>query len=78
MTRISPNKEMNQLVALAEQQGWTVEKTKNNHLRWTSPAGRNVFSPSTPSDGRFIKNTIRDLKAYGFIELKRSNKKRRK
>lgn len=65
------NKELKVLISLAIGQGWTVTQTKNNHYKWTAPNGKIVFSSSTPSDSRAIKNLERDLRATGCIVIKR-------
>lgn len=68
---MASKKEMHQLVRQAMLQGWIVTRTKGSHLKWTSPAGDIVISSSTPSDPRTIKNTKRDLRIRGFIEIRK-------
>lgn len=50
----------------AVEQGWTIEMTRGGHVRWTAPSGRVIFSPSSPSDRRAIRNTIAMLRREGF------------
>lgn len=69
-------KELNILIKAAQKQGWTVERTPNNHYKWVSPVGGMFFSSSTPSDYRSVKNLKRDLRVNGFIELTRKKGKR--
>lgn len=33
----------------AHNQGWKITHTRNGHLAWTSPAGKTIFTPGTPS-----------------------------
>ncbi|MBY0561538.1 type II toxin-antitoxin system HicA family toxin [Hyphomicrobium sp.] len=42
--------------------GWTVSRSKNNHLRFTHPERETVFGSSTPSDPRSILNIMAKLK----------------
>lgn len=51
-------------VALA--QGWTIGRTRRNHLVWQAPSGVKVFTPGTPSDWRSLPNVIRKLKHNGL------------
>jgi predicted RNA binding protein YcfA (HicA-like mRNA interferase family) len=64
--RISPNKDLNQLIKKAQKQGWVVEESKGNHLRWVAPCGYVVISPKTPSDFRAIKYVLVALRKYGY------------
>lgn len=51
----------------AVKQGWRVEMTKNGHWRLYAPGGENtVHAPGTPSDHRGLKNTIAQMRRYGF------------
>lgn len=72
---MSSNKDFRQLIQEAERQGWEVTKTNGGHLRWASPSGRVVFSAFSPSDGRALKNTMRELRIGGFITIKQKGKK---
>ncbi|WP_114906857.1 type II toxin-antitoxin system HicA family toxin [Ornithinimicrobium murale] len=50
-------KDLQQLRREYESRGWTVERTSNDHLRWTPPfKATPVFSASTPSEYRAFKN----------------------
>jgi len=60
--RLSPNRDLRNLIELAQAQGWVVERRNNNHLKWTSPTGYVVWSASTPSDRRALRNIARYLK----------------
>jgi hypothetical protein len=59
-------KEYQELLKLAEQQGWTVVRRNNTHLAWVSPTGAKVYSSATPSDWRAVLNLKRDLRRYGL------------
>lgn len=71
------NKDMQLLMKEAKDQGWFVELTRGGHYKWQSPSGNLVFSSQTPSDYRAVQNLKRDLRMYGFIELKVKKKGRR-
>jgi predicted RNA binding protein YcfA (HicA-like mRNA interferase family) len=53
---------------LAAKLGWTVTHTRSGHLRWRSPDGVTVFTPSTPSDHRSSKNSRAQLRRAGLKE----------
>lgn len=60
-------KEIKRLVALAEEQGWTVEVRRTNHLCFKAPDGESmVFAPATPSDHRSMKNVRAQLRREGL------------
>jgi predicted RNA binding protein YcfA (HicA-like mRNA interferase family) len=54
--------ELKNIIRLAEKQGWVVSLTKGGHLRWTRNDGAFFFSASTPSDGRALKNIMKELR----------------
>lgn len=61
------HREMDALVRKLEDQGFTVEKLRNNHWRVKDGSGRFVtIMPSTPSDHRSMKNCVAVLKRAGF------------
>lgn len=61
MSRWSTNRDLNDVIAHAEQTGWTVEFTGSGHLKITAPTGAFIFAPRTPSDVRGAANTLADL-----------------
>jgi len=63
-----PSKDLRQLMAKAQKQGWIVQRTRGNHLKWQPPRGRFVISAFSPSDQRAIKNIKRELQKNGFVE----------
>lgn len=59
--------EWQKLISAARAQGWTIEVRRNSHLKWVSPDGKSVFTSSTPSDHRAVKNARRDLRKAGLM-----------
>jgi hypothetical protein len=59
-------KDIKQLRVLAEKLGWTVERTKNDHLCWTAPTGERFYSASTPSNARGVLNLKSQLRKAGL------------
>ena len=55
-----------ELARHALQQGWTISRTSGSHLRWRSPIGKVVFTGSTDSDWRSVKNARADLEKAGL------------
>lgn len=62
------SKELKRIIALAIRQGYSVELRNNGHYKFTAPTGRFIFTSSTPSDRRAIKNILADLRKLGFTE----------
>ncbi len=50
----------------AKKQGWTITRTRSQHLVWQSPGGERVFSPASPSDSHH-KNTRAALRRAGLV-----------
>ena len=50
------------LVAFATDHGWSLEKTRNSHLKFTHPAATSVFFSSTPGDRRAALNCKSQLR----------------
>jgi hypothetical protein len=50
------------VVAAAIEEGWTVEWTRNNHIRFKHPSGAMVHTSGTPSDHRAVKNLEAQLR----------------
>jgi hypothetical protein len=54
---------LSELKRRARANGWTATRTGTNHLRLEHPeAARPVISGGTPSDGRWAKNTLAEMK----------------
>lgn len=66
MNRRSVPREYRDLTLRARDAGWQIEKTRNNHIAFVSPAGRKVFCPSTPSDSRSLANVTQKLARAGL------------
>ena len=64
-TRIR-DKETARLAEQAESAGWTVGKTRNNHIVFAAPTGQKVFTSSTPGDKRATKNLRAQLRRAGL------------
>lgn len=61
--------DLKDLERAARAQGWEVGRTKKGHPRFVppDPTGEIVVTSGTPSDHRFLKNLLADLKRQGFI-----------
>lgn len=55
------------LLELAEEQGWKIDRTGKNHYKLTSPEGQIVGHSGTPSDHRAILNFRAELKRKGLL-----------
>lgn len=56
------SKDVQSLLKRAKKAGWSVELTKNNHIRLVCSKGT-VFCPMTPSDWRSLKDVERKMRA---------------
>lgn len=66
--QLSHIKEIRELAKIVEKQGWTVIKTKGDHIKWVSPSGQFIISASTPSDRkRFFQHIAKDMARIGYI-----------
>lgn len=50
----------------AHKQGWRVRRTGSGHYCWITPAGKSIFTPSTPGRGRSMNNTRAQLRRAGL------------
>lgn len=64
------------IAEMAAEQGWTFEVTGSGHLRWVSPDGKVVVTPSTPSDRRSELNSRSQLRRAGLVDLPKNAKKK--
>jgi len=66
--QMSPSKDINKIVKLAQKQGWEVVKTNGSHIIFYPPNARDglVTMPSTPSSTRNFKNVLSLLKSKGL------------
>ena len=53
---------MRRAVEFAEDRGWAVSRTRNNHIRLTRPGYSPIFCSATPSDHRALMNICASLK----------------
>ena len=58
---ITTNKDLRKVLKEAEHRGWEFTSIRN-HIRGTHVSGRIAIISKTPSDYRFIKNVVKDLK----------------
>lgn len=67
-TRLSTNKDITDLLNLANEQNWKTDRLGNGHISWVNPKGESVFTSSSPSDSRFSIVKIKHaLKTAGLI-----------
>ncbi len=50
----------------AQTAGWTIRRTRNSHLVWTSPAGARLVTSCSPSDRRAVRNHRAALRRAGL------------
>lgn len=64
---MASSKDLKPLLRSAEKQGWTISRTRGDHLKWTHPdGGMPYFSSSTPGDSRAVHNIRKDLMRRGL------------
>lgn len=63
------NRDWKKLIEAAEDQGWTVERTKRGAYKLVPPdvTKQIVFIHQTPSEVRAIRNKIAEMKRSGLI-----------
>jgi predicted RNA binding protein YcfA (HicA-like mRNA interferase family) len=71
------NKDYNDVVTLAQEQGWDVRIGKGGHLRFQSPQGELVFTSQTPSDRRSLMNAKACLRRAGLDLPHPQNRKKK-
>jgi hypothetical protein len=57
---VSGAHDIRSLIRTATESGFTVERTRKNHIKFTSPSGKVFFTGGTPGDRRAIFN-VRSL-----------------
>lgn len=55
------NKDLSKLFRVARSRGWTCQRTRHGHIMMRHPNGAVVFTGSTPSDARAIRNAKADI-----------------
>jgi len=59
--------DLQQLIHAARKAGWSVQKRHGGHLCWRAPGrGVQVFSASSPSDWRNVRNVKACLRRHGL------------
>ena len=56
------------MAELAHRRKWRISLTNSGHLRWQAPDGAVVFTPSTPSCSRGVRNCRAQLRRAGLKE----------
>ena len=64
---IGMGKDYKELMRIAIGQGWRVEQTRGNHVRWIAPDGSVTFTGLTNSDHRALLNHRARLRRMGLI-----------
>ncbi len=54
-----PNKDITKLARSARKQGWKVETTKGDHLKWIPPIGQFVITAQSPRRMESMKRQLR-------------------
>jgi hypothetical protein len=54
-------RDLHQLLAQARNRGWTIDHTRNGHWRLRGQNGDLLFTGSSPSDWRSIRNLRSDI-----------------
>lgn len=54
--------EVPKILEYAEVNGWSVRRSRNNHLQLRKPGAKTIFCPNTPSCHRAWLNVMAELK----------------
>ena len=74
MTYVHANdKDIRRLIKIARKQGWAVTLTGKGHIKWCSPNGATLFSPSTGSYRSWM-NLRQMLFKAGLPQAKKGHK----
>lgn len=60
------DRELAKLAAEAIKQGFTVERTRKNHIKFVAPKGGVCFASGTPSDYRSVRHARAKLRRLGL------------
>jgi predicted RNA binding protein YcfA (HicA-like mRNA interferase family) len=64
---MSLKKELREILREARRQGWRVERTRGGHYMLYAPDGKNiVVAASTPGKQSSIRETLAEMRSYGF------------
>jgi len=69
MPRAEKDSDFRGLRQAAQEQGWVVEKTANNHWKFLPPKEENrpVYFSGSPGDWRALRNFVSALRRSGFV-----------
>ncbi|GAA1981380.1 hypothetical protein GCM10009799_03090 [Nocardiopsis rhodophaea] len=56
------------LARAARAAGWRIERRRSGHLAWIPPRGPRLFTSSTPSDRRSVRNDVAMLRRAGLSD----------
>lgn len=59
-------KEINKLIREAQKQGWRVKDKKKGYMLLAPDGEHSVMVHKTPSDHRWLDNTVTLMRQYGF------------
>ena len=73
---MASTRELKDLMKEARAVGFTIEKTRGDHLKWIGPqGGMPYFSSATPSDNRAVHNIKSALVKMGLPKTAKSKGK---
>lgn len=68
MSQVVSHPRLRDLIRLAEEQGWRIERMRGGHLKWIPPVGEFITSSSTPKmNGHAWRNVLSQLEKRGLI-----------
>jgi hypothetical protein len=67
-SRLRIPESLRDMARTARSRNWTISLRGSGHLKWRSPDGEIVITPSTPSDSRSAKNARARLRRAGLKE----------
>lgn len=66
MTTLKLPEPYRKLARAARSAGWSISYTDGGHLAWKPPSGRVIYTPSSPSGSRGIRDDIARLRRAGL------------
>ncbi len=61
-------KDMQDVLAAAEKQGWRVRATNSGHYQLFAPNGRGIVTAAgTPGSARSVQKTVSRMRQHGFV-----------
>lgn len=61
--RFGANKDTEKMIRLAQKQGWEVEFTKSNHIKFRAPSGELIIAGLSSNDSGVLQTRRRLVKA---------------